>query len=108
MTEHFIRVAHRRSDSPPVPIFKGEPPSEICCSWLAVSHHPESSTNPETFVLYFLDPSGRMQEALQFDTLEAALDQGSSLAAVPRDAWRTCSVVAPEKRSALDFHSFSQ
>ena len=106
VSELFVRVADRVQGAPPVPIYCGEPPSPISCTWLAISHHPESPRAPETFVLYFLDATGSPAEALQYDSLEAALDQGSVLSSVRPSEWLHCLVRAEDNWEHLSRPSF--
>ncbi len=72
----------------------------IACDWLGVAHVPDGPiADPETFILYFLDENGEPQEALQFKTLDIALDQAHAICGYPQNGWTTCEIPVLEDGS---------
>ena len=52
----------------------------------------EPHTDRATFILYFQDKNGEPREALQFETLQIALDQANAICGYPQDGWTTCDI----------------
>ena len=98
--ERMIKLARFPASLGPVSIYSGDPPVPIPCEWLSVAYVPDGSiADPETFILYFLDENGEPQEALQFGTLQIAVDQAHWICGYPQDGWTTCDVPVLEDGS---------
>ena len=91
--ERMIRVARVPPTLQPLPIYRGDPPEPIRCEWLGISHVNDGSpADAETFLLYFLDKVGVVQEALQYETLGIAVDQAHAICGYPQHEWVTCDI----------------
>ena len=106
MEEVVITIARCPGDSWPQPIFSGNPPEPIECSWLAISRVDDGpSADPETFALYFLTAKGVLQEVLRYGTLEIAMDQAHAITGIPRDHWRPCAAAVGDGTEVLSVDS---
>jgi hypothetical protein len=95
MRETWSAVRRLNLAGSEVPIFDslGE---AIRAEWAAIVqyavNHPGRVDQLEGFAVALYSEDGVELESIQFDTLEIALDQGSSILGVSRDAWEVCSV----------------
>lgn len=89
----MIRVARVPPALRPLPIYRRDPPEPIRCEWLGISHVNDGPpAHAETFLLYFLDKVGVVQEVLQYETLEIAADQAHAICGYPQQRWATCDI----------------
>lgn len=56
----------------------------------------QRSDELESYIVNFYSDDGELLEALQFDTLEIALDQAKAIAGIESSEWRKCNVVVPD------------
>jgi len=69
----------------------------IPCEWLGIAHVGDGPpASPETFLLYFLDEVGVVQEMLQYETLEIAADQAHAICGLPQQEWASCDIPVVE------------
>jgi hypothetical protein len=101
-TESLIRYAPLSEELRPVSIFAGDPAVPIKADWIGISHCvvrlPPRSEEIESYIVNFYSERGELLEALQFETLNIALDQAKSIAGIAPSDWRNCNVPVPDDR----------
>jgi hypothetical protein len=80
----------------PIPIYAAEESAPIDPDWIAITESSELGSEPDCWLLYFLRDSGDVLEMLQWETLDIALDQASSIAGILHSSWKRCRVEVPE------------
>ncbi len=89
-----------REELKPVSIFTGDPPEPIKADWIGISHSilklPQRSDEIESYIVNFYSERGDLLEALQFETLDIALDQAKAIVGIAPTEWRNCSVPVPD------------
>ena len=99
-TESLIRYAPLSEELKPVSIFAGDPPVPIKVDWIGISHSvlrlPQRSEEIESYIVNFYSEPGELLEALQFETLNIALDQAKAMAGIAPTEWRNCNVPVPD------------
>jgi len=102
LIESLIRCAPLREELKPVSIFTSDPPEPIKADWIGISHSVSKlsghSDEIESYLLNFYSEQGELLEALQFETLDIALDQAQAIVGIVRTEWHHCRVPVPEDR----------
>jgi hypothetical protein len=96
MRETWTAVRRLHLAGSEVPIFDNLAGEAIRAEWAAIVqsavNHPGRLDQLEGFAVALYSEDGVELEWIQFDTLEIALDQGSSILGVSRGAWEVCRV----------------
>ncbi len=99
ITAVLIRHARLREEFKPILLLTGEPPESIKADWIGISHSvsklPHRSDELESYIVNFYSDDGELLEALQFDTLDIALDQAKAIAGIEVTEWRKCNMPVP-------------
>lgn len=91
----MVRITRWPADRE-LPIFAGEPLLPLPASWIAISEVPESLAEDDSYCMYVIDDVGEIQECLQWETLEIAVDQGRWILGIAKSAWIECGVLVPD------------
>jgi len=88
-SEVILRVCCLGPEGVDIPIYVGPGPSR--CKWIAVTRVPDGPpADPETYVVYFIDPHGGEIDFAQRDSLQEAIDTGKILSGVSQLRWIVC------------------
>lgn len=98
--ESLIRCVWLREELKPVPILTGNPPEYIKADWVGISHSvlklPQRFEEVESYIVNFYRGNGELLEALQFDTLDIAVNQAKAIAGIESSEWRECNISVPD------------
>lgn len=86
VSETILRVCCLGPHGVEIPIYVSPEPAR--CKWIIVTMVPEGPpADPETYIVYFLNPNGAEIDFAQRDTLEESLDTAKILSQVPELQW---------------------
>lgn len=93
--EVILAVCDLGADGARVPIYLDDQPS--ICRWIVVTRvRAGPPAHPVTFVTYFVAPTGAEFDFVQRDTLDEAIDSGSSISGLHDLQWSRCQLDLPE------------
>jgi hypothetical protein len=89
-SETILRVCCLGPEGVDIPIYVSLDPAR--CKWIIITKVPEGPpADPETYIVYFLNPDGREIDFAQRDTLQESLDTAKVLSQVSELRWAsTC------------------
>lgn len=90
--ETILRVCCLGPEGVEIPIYVSDRLSR--CKWIVVTHVDAGPpADPETYITYFLDPTGHDFDFAQRDTLQEALDTAKILSQAEDLRWVECKRV---------------
>ena len=89
-SETILRVCCLGPEGVDIPIYVG--PDPACCIWIVVTKVPFGPpADPETYIVYFLNPDGGEIDFSQRDTLQESLDTAKIFSDISELRWVSTS-----------------